>query len=239
MRTIGFLEPRTLLSACAASVYLASASVVNAQNLVVENHDTGHSQRSHSVDKSVPLAKATPKLTRLGTQVSLNGRMLPVTWSQWRQGKSVRTGISDTGLMQKMGVELLNTNNSTQQPVQWFSRRPALVTALLSGSYRYLDITNFARTAGWRLQLGGNTLQISTPSARVTNLRQSPQPGGSSEVPSPQRLVVDLDRPTPWQVSHERNQAIVTIDASAAPALIERFNPPLPCLLYTSPSPRD
>ncbi len=157
----------------------------------------------------------TPQLLRQGNQLSINGQIKQVAWSQWQRGNSVRTGISDTAAMQRMGVELLNTDNYTQQPVQWFSQSQSL-EAQLKGGYRYLDITDFALSTGWQVQVDGNTLLISSAPARVQNIRQGQQSWGS-------RLVVELDRPSFWQISQDRTQVEITIEASSDSALAARF----------------
>ncbi|MBD2693317.1 phosphodiester glycosidase family protein [Anabaena catenula] len=176
-----------------------------------------------------------------GNQISLNGRTLAGAWLQesGNTGK-VTTHLSDGALRQLIGVDLLNTSNPTQQPVEWFSsiKPPLALNAKLWGGYRYLDISSFAQTAGWQIQANGNTLMISTPQAKVNNLRLGKRPVG-------ERLVVDLDIPTPWQVT--QGQAIkrpidpqeptssttrplnrewtITLDGIADPALIQRYTP--------------
>ncbi len=95
-------------------------------------------------------------------------------------------------------MNLLNTNDSSKQPVEWFSSGKTsleLNTKLLSG-YRYLDITNFAQIAGWKMQTLGNTLVISTPTTKVIDIVADKQPTG-------ERLIVNLDRPTFWQVGQD------------------------------------
>ena len=175
------------------------------------------------------LAATLPQLLKQGTQISLNGRSLPIAWSQWQSGKSTRTGISDTGLMQAMGVELLNTNNPNKQPVLWFSKsqKPLSFNAKLVGNYRYLDITNFIKSAGWQLEIENNILQISSPSASIKNIQQenSNYYRHNGAIPiSPQRIIVELDKPTPWQISQNRNEGIITIEGIAEPELIQRFS---------------
>ena len=181
-----------------------------------------------------------PKLVYSGTQVSLNGRTLPAVWSQSQLGTvtgKVRTGISDAGVTQLLGVELLNTSNEAKQPVQWFSQqttKPLVLSSWLTGGHRYLDVTQLAVLAGWQLQVDGNTLRITTPAARVKAIRQGQQSWGV-------RIVVDLDRPTPWQVALQQGaisgaggekvrplsagrlcyqEWAIAIDAAAEPALI-------------------
>ncbi|AFY53641.1 putative periplasmic protein (DUF2233) [Rivularia sp. PCC 7116] len=135
-----------------------------------------------------------------GSQISINGRTLPGTWVQ-QKGKSqkspVLTYISDAALRQLIGVDLLSSNNPQLQPIQWFSSqsKPQVLTGFLEQGYRYLDITKFARKAKWKVQAKGNTLVIFTPKAKVKTIKQNKS---SFEQ---QRLVIDLNRPTPWKLT--------------------------------------
>ncbi|HEY9872676.1 MAG TPA: phosphodiester glycosidase family protein [Candidatus Obscuribacterales bacterium] len=231
------------MSLIAALLYLTPAEVGNTQQMSLAMQDTSVSQPGvasavAALGNKEAVLKASSQQLRQGTQVSLNDRILPIAWRQWQQGKSVRTGISDTALMQTMGVELLNTSNYTQQPVQWFGlgiKSRLVMPAKLSGSYRYLDISNFAKTAGWQLQVDGTSLKISSTPARVENIQQETQLSNPGVALSPQRLVVNLDRPTPWTVSQDRTEGIITIEASADPTLLQRFTPP-PVPLTPSPN---
>ncbi|MEA5506155.1 phosphodiester glycosidase family protein [Halotia wernerae UHCC 0503] len=208
--------------------------------------------------------KATPVKTSqffAGNQISFNGRTLPGTWLQrsLTAGK-VKTHISDGVLRQLIGIDLLSSSNPARQPIYWFSSltKPPVLTAQLLGGYRYLDITNFAQTAGWQMQANGNILVIAIPKAQVRNILQSQQPSEKSVTPlQSDRIVVDLDRPTPWQVSQglaikrpqiptldpdtpipkpttpPNREWTVTLDAIADPLLIQRYTPlpPLPLSL--------
>ncbi|WP_242072423.1 phosphodiester glycosidase family protein [Microcoleus sp. FACHB-68] len=149
-------------------------------------------------------AFATQPMLRQGTQISLNGRTWPAAWSQWQQAAegAIRTGISDAGVTQLLGVELLSTGDLTQQPVRWFSQLAPL-TPQLAGSYRYLDMSDFAQAAGWQMQVIGNTLSISSPAATVQAIEATMQNWGEKEavVSLPRSIVIELDRPTPWQAN--------------------------------------
>lgn len=194
-----------------------------------------------SVSEPMP-AVPLPRMLYSGTQISLNDRTVAAAWSQWQlDGKEAKVGtaISDVGLMQLLGVELLNTGDAAKQPVRWFSQStttPLVLTSWLFGSYRYLDVTQLATKAGWQLSANGNTLLIATPAARLKAIRQGKHPWGD-------RIVVDLDRPTPWQVTQQQSapkpkpqstktpnsktpkqEWAIAIDAQAAPALIQSFN---------------
>ncbi|MGK7874247.1 MAG: phosphodiester glycosidase family protein [Xenococcaceae cyanobacterium] len=171
------------------------------------------------IRKTDPLAQVSSQVIRQGGEISLNGRKFPVAWSQWQGGTSVRTGISDTGAMQTLGLELLSTNNPTVQPVQWFSETsttPIILPSRLISPYRYLDITDFAQLAGWQLQILGDTLTINSTPTQINNIRQGNQSWGK-------RIVVDLDRPTFWQVSQAKSEGVIVIEGIAASYLLERF----------------
>ncbi|WP_353931342.1 phosphodiester glycosidase family protein [Okeanomitos corallinicola TIOX110] len=194
-----------------------------------------------------PKAKSSPGLTSAlpakfsGNQIILNGKTLPGAWLQQQEasGRFI-THISDGALRQFLGVDLLNTSNPQLQPVEWFSQSTSspTFTARLLGGYRYLDISNFAQTKNWQVQVQGNRLVISTPPAKINNIRQGRQSWGD-------RLVIDLDNPTPWQVTPGQTikapvesdnpdsqppgqtyrEWIVTLDSTADSGLIQRYTP--------------
>lgn len=224
----------------------------------------GNAQESPKNSKPIPrLISQSPtspipavRSPSVGNQISLNGRTLPGTWLQ-RTGKSgqITTHLSDGAFRQLFGVNFLNSSNWTRQPIQWFSSvsNPLVLSTTLLKGYRYLDISNFAQTAGWQIQANGNTLAIATPKAQVTNIVQNQQPSDASVTSlQPTRILVDLDRPTPWQVAQgstvktiptpsldpdtpplkpttpPNREWTVTLDAIADPVLIERYTPQLP-----------
>ncbi|HEY9806794.1 MAG TPA: phosphodiester glycosidase family protein [Candidatus Obscuribacterales bacterium] len=177
---------------------------------------------------------AAPRLLQQGTQISLNGRVWPVAWSQWQANNQVRTGISDTGLLRTTGVDVLNTNDPFQQPVQWFSNpasTPLNLPVRHSQQYRYLDITELATRTGWQVKTSGSTLLVTTPKSQLTAIRQGRQPWGD-------RIVIDLDRPTPWQVDQQGQTLTVTLNATASPALIQSFQPKPTRITPGTPVPR-
>ncbi len=133
-----------------------------------------------------------------GNQINLNGRMLPGTWLQQKgETLSVGTYLSDGALRQLIGVDLLNTKNPQLQPVQWFSSesKPEVLTGFHASGYRYLDITRFAQKAKWQIQVHSNTLVIFTPNATVKRINQD------KNLSEQQRIIIDLDRPTPWNLT--------------------------------------
>jgi Phosphodiester glycosidase len=159
----------------------------------------------------------TPSLG--GTQITLNGRTGPGVWSQWpgSDGKP-RIGLSDATLMQTVGLQLLSTASLSFQPVTWFTddQAPITLNTRLISPVRYLDIADLVTRFGWQVQVSGTALQITTPAAKVLGIRQGNQPWGD-------RVVIDLDRPTPWQADPQGQELILTLDAAADPALIANF----------------
>lgn len=159
---------------------------------------------------SIPVA-----ITRHGGQVTLNGQRLSIPWSQRQQS----LGIADVGLIKATGVELLDTDDVTQQPVEWFTDHrttPLNLATWLTQQYRYLDITTLAQQFGWQVQVRGDALQISTPTAQVTSVRQGPQSWGD-------RIVIDLNQAAPWQVEEQGGATVITIDAQIDPAVVRSF----------------
>lgn len=154
-------------------------------------------------------------ITQQGNQIVLNGRSYPAAWSR----RQDQIGLTDAALLQLVGVDLLNTNDATQQPVEWFSDQRSAAISLStwrSEQYRYLDVSYFTQQCGWQLEAKGETLQISTPTAKVTRVRQGRQEWGD-------RIVVDLDRSAPWQIEEQAESLAITIDAAIDSALVRSF----------------
>lgn len=156
-------------------------------------------------------------ITQQGNQVIINGRSYPIAWSQ-RQN---RIGVTDAALLQLIGIDLLSTGDATKQPIEWFSDQRVnsiVLPTWRTGPNRYLDITDLPQHFGWQLEANAGTLRINTPAARVTGVRQGRQNWGD-------RMVVDLDRSTPWQVDEQPGMLTVTLDAQVDPAIVRSFKP--------------
>ncbi len=156
-----------------------------------------------------------------GTEILLNGKTLNIPWGQWQVGNSLRLGITDTALDRQMGVELFSNSNYQTQPIDWYAtqRTPINITAKLSNQYRYLDITELAKTSGWKWQLIGGKLQLNTPATRVVNVQRQ-------TIPKNGKINVTLDRFTPWKLSQTPTEGYLTIEATADPSLLAQFNTP-------------
>ncbi len=182
---------------------------------------------SQSIDPILPVKSSstnnsTQNFVSSGTEIFLNGKTINVPWGQWKVGNSLRLGISDTGLMQQLGVELFNNTNYSTQPIDWYATdrlRQVSLDAKLSRQYRYLDLTDLARAGGWQWQIVGEKLQLNTPASKIINVdRQT--------IPKNGKIVVTLDRYTPWKLSQTPTEGYITIEAKANPTLLAQFNTP-------------
>ncbi|MBE9216161.1 phosphodiester glycosidase family protein [Plectonema cf. radiosum LEGE 06105] len=189
----------TVFSTLAIILNLSTSSIVKAQH---QNQVKG----SMPLPSQPSLVSTSKGLFSYGTQISLNGRTVPGTWLQ-PKGKATTTYLSDGALRQLIGVDLLNSNNPQLQPVQWFSSlsKPQALNGFLVQGYRYLDVTKFAQQAKWQVQTKGNTLVISTPSAKIANIYQDQNQvqnqNQNQNSPTQQRVIIDLERPTPWKLN--------------------------------------
>lgn len=91
-----------------------------------------------------------------GKEIILNGKKYQIPWTQWQQGDKIRTGISDIGAMNLLGLELLSSNDPNLQLVRWFgtnSGQPLPILARFIAPYRYLDLTEV-------IELGGDNYRL-------------------------------------------------------------------------------
>ncbi|MDJ0732824.1 MAG: phosphodiester glycosidase family protein [Nostocaceae cyanobacterium] len=221
---------------------------------------TSNANAQHSPSLKQPKTGLPKGVLSHGHQIFLNGRTLPGVWFQ-RQEKTgkISTYLSDGAVRQLIGVNLLNSNNPAKQPVQWFSspQQPEILTSLLLGGYRYLEMTNFATKAGWQIQANDSTLAIVTPIGQVKNIRQTQTTVGET-------ILVELEHPTPWQIRQElptkkpkpkklplnkrdtlpskpksppNRQWRITLDGIANPSIVQRYTPaPEPSPTLTLPN---
>jgi exopolysaccharide biosynthesis protein len=167
------------------------------------------------------LAQTTAPVLQKGTEISVNGRKFPVAWMQWNEEGTTRIGISDTGVMNILGLHFLSTKDPNLQPVHWFSadpNQPIQLKAKFIAPYRYLDVTDILQTANTKVQDIGNTLNLTVPLAQIQNIRQGNQDWGK-------RIVLDLDRPTFWLVSEAKDQGAVILPGISSPSLVNRYQP--------------
>ncbi len=215
---------------------------------------------------AMPIDKSLRAIAN-GNQISLNGRIVTGAWFQRQTGKNqITTHIADGSLRQLIGIDLLDTSISTKQPIQWFSSytKPQVLMAQLAGGFRYLDITNLAKTVGWQLQTQGNILNLTTPQTKITNISETSYTSttqilggnGKPSVPTQvSKVTINLDRPTPWQIRQElpvkkvvdpdavnpqptappNREWTIILDGIADPALVQRYTPITPVIPPISP----
>lgn len=166
---------------------------------------------------SVLAQESLPKIVQTGTEAIINDQVYNLPWSQWQEGNNLHTGISDIGLEAVLGMELLSTNNPEIQPIHWFPYYQKLPAKFIN-PYRYLDLTEFAKSAKINLNIEDNKLQINITPTTVKKAYTIPESTG-------QKIVIELERPAFWQFSKGKEQAIIKIQGQAIPELIEQFKP--------------
>lgn len=141
--------------------------------------------------ESVAIAAEADQFESHGNRIRLNGQTLRGNWAVWQENGKMRLGVESMGLEKSLGIRLLDTRNSSSQPVAWFEGEGVLPVKF-ANPYRYLDITELAIAGGWQWRGQGAVLELQTPTAKILNVRQGNQPWG-------QRIVLDLDRPMLWR----------------------------------------
>lgn len=142
-----------------------------------------------------------------GEQISVNGRKFPVAWSQWYRDNNLHTGISDTGAMRFLGLELLSTDDPKIQPIEWFSSQTT--ETVFKSPYRYLDLSDLAQKYRWQLDSEDKTLIINAPPAKIKNIR-------TERKIDREKIILLLDRPAFWQVFQNKKEAILNIAANTS-----------------------
>ncbi len=170
------------------------------------------------------MAQAPPVVPIAGTQVLLNGQTSRLPWMQWSTSQGSRIAVADGAFRQLTGVRFLNTDQSTLQPIDWFgpvgltaATAPRLPTQLM-GRDRYLDITDWAASMGWQMQVQDNQLALTAPVAQVSQVAQMSSP----EV---DRIVINLDRPATYQVDAQSKEWVLSLDAALSPDVLKQFKP--------------
>jgi exopolysaccharide biosynthesis protein len=156
-----------------------------------------------------------------GMEIVINGSSVSLPWRT--NGKKLE--LSDTGLLYQFGLELLNTSNYRQQPVDGYANVAMNLVANLDQQYRYLDITKLAVMNKWRWQVAGNRLQINTPKLLVSDVQASNL--GSERG----QINIKLDGTVPWRLSQDATEGFLTIYTAAKPQLIQ------PSRATSSPTP--
>ena len=169
---------------------------------------------------STAQSPANINVVREGEEISLNGDRLPLSWRQWESNGQTHLGITDAATQQRLGLELLASNNPAQQPVWWFSGdSPYTLNAEHIGANRYLDLTPILRTSSEELAVEDGRLEITTTPTQVQDIRIGNQSWGK-------RIVIDLDKPTLWQVREGQQQATLKLSATTPSNISEKFAAP-------------
>ncbi|MEM9483669.1 MAG: phosphodiester glycosidase family protein [Cyanobacteria bacterium P01_F01_bin.116] len=156
-----------------------------------------------AIGQQVMVKAAEP--TASGRQLRINGRLVNGDWQQRRD----LIGITDGAIASQLGITLGSTRNPSQQPISWFMPSDPGTVSLSAWHYqnhRYLDIAPLVRQHGWQVKPQGSVLDIQLPSSQINSLRQGKQSWGD-------RLVLDLNKSAPWQVSSVGNNITITVDA--------------------------
>lgn len=164
----------------------------------------------------------TPKanaqsIVKQGKSILLNNQNLPINWIQWYEGNELRTGISDTSAMRFFGIDLLNTNNPSLQPIQWFSYSATVKSKFINPS-RYLDLTDLFSQTGVSLISEGDSLKINPPVCNINNISEANTPNNNL-------LSVNLECPVFWEFSQGKDEAVIKVWGNSTPELLARFAP--------------
>ena len=140
-----------------------------------------------------------------GTVIQLNGQPWSGRWIRRVEQGQQSLYVQEDWLTGSLGVQMLDSDKSDRQKLRWFSSPTFSRVAFdSSGRSRYLDLTPFAEQ--WRTEISGNALNIYTPDAQMQAVRRSKQTWGD-------RLVIDLNRRTPYRVSQQGNVINLIVSA--------------------------
>ncbi len=143
-----------------------------------------------------------------GTVIQLNGQPWSGRWLRKLEQGQQNLYVQEDWLTGGLGVQMMDSENADRQRAKWFSSPTfSRVTFDSTGRFRYLDLTPFADQ--WRTEIAGNTLNIYTPDAIMQAVRRGKQPWGD-------RIVIDLNRRTPWRVSQQGNVISLVVSADVA-----------------------
>jgi Phosphodiester glycosidase len=153
-----------------------------------------------------------------GKNVTINQKTVNLPWIQWREGNEIHTGIADMSAEAILGIELTTTTNTEKQPIHWFNYRDTL-SAKFINPYRYLDITNLTKTTSLQINNNNNNiLELNLPLSQVNKVYEIPVNQGK-------KIIIELDKPSFFQVSQGKDQGIITINGKPSAALFDEIKP--------------
>ena len=161
----------------------------------------------------VVIADSAPSATipDSGTVIQLNGQPWSGRWIRRVEQGHQSLYVQEDWLTGGLGVQMMDSDKADRQRLRWFSSPTFSQVAFdNTGQFRYLDLAPFAEQ--WRTEIAGNALNIYTPDAAMQAVRRSKQPWGD-------RIVIDLNRRTPWRVTQQGNVITVFVSAEVASGL--------------------
>jgi hypothetical protein len=161
----------------------------------------------------VVIADSAPSATipDSGNVIQLNGQPWSGRWIRRVEQGQQSLYVQEDWLTGGLGVQMLDSDKADRQRLRWFSSPTFSQVAFdNTGQFRYLDLAPFAEQ--WRTEIVGNALNIYTPDASMQAVRRSKQPWGD-------RIVIDLNRRTPWRVTQQGNVITVFVSAEVASGL--------------------
>lgn len=162
--------------------------------------------------QSVPL-----NIIAKGKDVIINQKTVNLPWIQWREGDQIYTGIADMSAEAILGMELMGTTNTEKQPIHWFNYRDTLPAKFIN-PYRYLDITDLTKATSLNINNNSNILELNLPISQVNKVYEIQANQGK-------KIIIELDKPSFFQVSQGKDQAIITINAQPSSALFDEIKP--------------
>ncbi|AFY72650.1 Localisation of periplasmic protein complexes [Synechococcus sp. PCC 7502] len=166
------------------------------------------------------LIAINPSYAEQGRTIQLNGQ----PWvGQWIKDNS-SIYLQDDWMRVALGIELMDSDRPQAQRLRWFSVPFfAAVTYDQPVQRRFLDIKDISKE--WRTEIVGEILRISTPNSLISSIRRSKQNYGQNFGKNlGDRIVIDLDRATPWQVQRDKNVISLAIAADLAANLPKSLN---------------
>lgn len=161
----------------------------------------------------VVIADSAPSATipDSGNVIQLNGQPWSGRWIRKVEQGQQSLYVQEDWLTGGLGVQMMDSDKADRQRLRWFSSPTFSQVAFdNTGQFRYLDLAPFAEQ--WRTEIAGNALNIYTPDAAMQAVRRSKQPWGD-------RIVIDLNRRTPWRVTQKGNVITVFVSAEVASGL--------------------
>ncbi len=151
-----------------------------------------------------------------GTVIQLNGQAWTGRWIKKIEEGRVVVFLQDNWVTGALGADLLDSDRADRQKLHWFSA-PTTVNVAFDQpiQHRFLDVRTLSQQ--WRTEIAGNILKISTPDVLVQSVRRSKQPWGD-------RIVIDLNQRTPWQIQQQGNTVNLVMAADLPPSLPPGIN---------------